>query len=197
MSLGVTAIVLAGGRGQRMGEADKGLVLLHGKPLVSWVLERIAPQVDEVLISANRNLERYRELGYAVLPDEMPDFPGPLAGLHRAMAATSHPLWLSVPCDTPFLPENLVPRLYADLLSEKAELAVAAVEGQLQPAICLGYTHLRAGLGEFLARGGRRVGEWQSGLSRTVVTFDSPQSFRNINTQADITEAESAQFNGK
>ncbi|MDO9188930.1 MAG: molybdenum cofactor guanylyltransferase, partial [Sulfurimicrobium sp.] len=104
MSLGVTAIVLAGGRGQRMGEADKGLVLLHGKPLVSWVLERIAPQVDEVLISANRNLERYRELGYAVLPDEMPDFPGPLAGLHRAMAEASHPLWLSVPCDTPFLP---------------------------------------------------------------------------------------------
>lgn len=197
MSLGVTAIVLAGGRGQRMGEADKGLVLLQGKPLVSWVLERIAPQVDEVLISANRNLERYRELGYAVLPDEMPDFPGPLAGLHRAMAEASHPLWLSVPCDTPFLPENLVPRLYADLLSEKAELAVAAVEGQLQPAICLGYTHLRAGLGEFLARGGRRVGEWQSGLSRTVVTFDSPQSFRNINTQTDITEAESTQFNGK
>lgn len=197
MSLGVTAIVLAGGRGQRMGEADKGLVLLQGKPLVSWVLERIAPQVDEVLISANRNLERYRELGYAVLPDEMPDFPGPLAGLHRAMAEASHPLWLSVPCDTPFLPENLVPRLYADLLSEKAELAVAAVEGQLQPAICLGYTHSRAGLGEFLARGGRRVGEWQSGLSRTVVTFDSPQSFRNINTQTDITEAESTQFNGK
>jgi molybdopterin-guanine dinucleotide biosynthesis protein A len=193
----ISAIVLAGGRGQRMGEADKGLVLLQGKPLVSWVVERIAPQVNEVLISANRNLERYRELGYAVLPDEMPDFPGPLAGLHRAMAAVSHPLWLSVPCDTPFLPEDLAQRLYSALLADAAELAVAAVEGQIQPAICLGHTHLRAGLGDFLARGGRRVGEWQSGLRRTVVSFDAPRAFRNINSPEDLAAAEAMQSSSK
>lgn len=193
----ISAIVLAGGRGRRMGEADKGLVLLQGRPLVRWVVERIAPQVDEVLISANRNLERYRELGYVVLADEMPDFPGPLAGLHRAMAAARHPLWLSVPCDTPFLPENLVQRLYSALLAEEAELAVAAVEGQIQPAICLGHAHLRAGLGDFLARGGRRVGEWQSGLRRTVVSFDMPQLFRNINSPEDLADAEIKQSRGK
>lgn len=193
----ISAIILAGGRGRRMGEVDKGLILLQGKPLVSWVVERIAPQVDEVLISANRNLERYREMGYVVLPDEMPDFPGPLAGLHRAMAAVSHPLWLSVPCDTPFLPEDLARRLYSALLADGAELAVASVEGQIQPAICLGHTHLRAGLGDFLARGGRRVGEWQSCLRRTVVSFDSPQSFRNINAPEDLAGAEAMQSGGK
>ncbi len=158
--LKVSAIVLAGGRGRRMGETDKGLVLLRGKPLASWVIERIEPQVSELVISANRNLERYREMGFIVLPDEMSDFPGPLAGLHRVMAVVNHPLWLSVPCDVPFLPDDLVSRLRAALLAERADLAVAAVEGQLQPAICLGYAHLRAGLGDFLARGGRR---WVSG----------------------------------
>ncbi|PWB59356.1 MAG: molybdenum cofactor guanylyltransferase [Nitrosomonadales bacterium] len=194
---GISAIVLAGGRGRRMGEADKGLVLLQGRPLVSWVVERIAPQVSEVLISANRNLERYREMGYAVLPDEMPGFPGPLAGLHRAMAAVSHPLWLSVPCDVPFLPGDLVRRLYTALLADNAELAVAEAGGQIQPAICLGHTRLRAGLGDFLARGGRRVGEWQSGLRRTVASFDFPQSFRNINDPEDLADAEAMQSGGK
>lgn len=186
----ISAIVLAGGRGRRMGEMDKGLLLLQGKPLVSWVVDRISPQVDEVVISANRNLAHYRELGYAVLPDEMLDFPGPLAGLHRAMAVVRHPLWFSVPCDTPFLPEDIVRRLYAALQADRAELAVAAVEGRKQPAICLGYTHLRAGLGDFLARGGRRVGEWQSGLRWTTALFDDLQSFNNINAMADLEEAE-------
>lgn len=193
----ISAIILAGGRGRRMGELDKGLQLLQGKPLVSWVVDRIAPQVSEVLISANRNLERYREMGYAVLPDEMPDYPGPLAGLHRAMSEISHPLWLSVPCDTPFLPEDLVQRLYSALLADKADLAVAVVEGQGQPTICLGYTHLQTGLGDFLARGGRRVSEWQSGLHRTAVLFSDLQSFRNINAQADLKEAETGMSSTK
>lgn len=192
----VSAIVLAGGRGRRMGEEDKGLLLLQGKPMVSWVMERIGPQVDEVLISANRNLEQYRALGYAVLPDEMPGFPGPLAGLHRAMGAASHPLWLSVPCDTPFLPTDLVERLYAALLASQAELAVASVEGRVQPAICLGYAHLRTGLGGFLERGGRRVGEWQSGLRCIIVSFDDPQMFSNINAPRDLADAEATQMEG-
>lgn len=193
----ISAIVLAGGRGRRMGEADKGLVLLQGKPLVSWVVDRIAPQVSEVLISANRNLERYRKMGYTVVPDEMPDFPGPLAGLHRAMSEIRHSLWVSVPCDTPFLPEDLVQRLYAALLADKAELAVAEVEGQMQPAICLGYKHLLPGLGKFLAQGGRRVGEWQSGLHRTAAPFDDLQSFRNINAKVDLEEAETVMSSTK
>lgn len=185
----ISAIILAGGRGRRMGEVDKGLQLLRGKPLIAWVAERIAPQVDEVLVSANRNLERYRELGFTVLPDLMPDFPGPLAGLHRALEVARHPLWLSVPCDTPFLPADLARRLLAGLREDDAEIAVAAVADRMQPVICLGRAELRAGLGEFLARGGRRVGEWQSGLRRIAVSFDDAEFFRNINTLDDLTQA--------
>lgn len=184
----ITAVILAGGRGQRMGEADKGLQLLRGKPLVRWVAESIAPQVDEVLISANRNLERYSELGFAVLPDAMPDFPGPLAGLHRALESAKHPLWLSAPCDTPFLPGDLVQRLLSGLLASNAELAVAAVEGRMQPVICLGHSYLRVGLGEFLAQGGRRVGEWQAGLRRVLVPFENQELFKNINTLDELAE---------
>ncbi|MDD5405029.1 MAG: molybdenum cofactor guanylyltransferase [Sulfuricella sp.] len=186
----VTAIILAGGRGQRMGEADKGLQLLRGKPLVGWVADSIAPQAEEVLISANRNLERYRELGFAVLPDSMPDFPGPLAGLQRALESAKHPLWLSVPCDTPFLPPDLVERLRAALLSGDAELAVAAAGGRLQRVICLGYGHLRTSLDEFIARGGRRVGEWQDGLRLMAVPFEDELIFSNINTPEDLAAAE-------
>lgn len=186
----VTAIILAGGRGQRMGEVDKGLQLLRGEPMVQWVAGCVAPQVDTVLISANRNLERYRTLGFAVLADEMSDFPGPLAGLHRALGEVGTPLWLSVPCDTPFLPDDLVVRLRDALLGCGAELAVASVEGFMQPTICLGYAHLRAGLGDFLSRGGRRVGEWQAGLRRVAVPFDGPQMFNNINTPEELARAE-------
>jgi len=185
----ITAVILAGGRGQRMGEVDKGLQLLHGKPLVQWVAESIAPQVEEVLISANRNLERYRELGFVVLPDAMPDFPGPLAGLLCALESAKHPLWLSVPCDTPFLPRDLVQRLLAGLLESNAELAVAAAGERMQPVICLGHSHLCMGLREFLAQGGRRVGEWQAGLRRVIVPFENPELFKNINTLDELAEA--------
>ena len=173
-----------------MGEEDKGLQLLRGKPLVAWVAECIAPQVDEVLVSANRNLERYRELGFSVLQDAMPDFPGPLAGLHRALESAKHPLWLSVPCDTPFLPGDLVRRMRVALLAGDAELVVAASQGSRQPVICLGYTWLRDRLCDFLAGGGRRVGEWQAGLRCEIVSFDDPELFANINTQAELARAE-------
>lgn len=185
----VTAILLAGGRGRRMGAVDKGLQLLRGKPLAQWVAERIAPQVETMLVSANRNQDRYRELGYAVLADDMPDFPGPLAGLHRALGEVNTPLWLSVPCDTPFLPEDLVRSLLDALLAGDAELAVASADGHMQPTICLGYASLRASLGNFLAGGGRRVGEWQAGLRRVAVPFDDPRIFGNINTSEELIAA--------
>jgi len=186
----ISAVILAGGRAQRMGEVDKGLCLLDDKPLVAWVAGCIAPQVDEVLVSANRNLERYGALGYRVLPDIIPDFPGPLAGLHSGLAAAVNPLWLSVPCDTPFLPVDLVQRLRAALLKEGAELAVAVVAGRMQPVICLGHESLRANLRAFLERGGRRVGEWQAGLRHVAVPFDEAESFRNVNTPEELELAE-------
>ena len=125
-----------------MAERDKGLELLRGKPLVAWVAER-SRAADEVLLSANRNLERYREFGYPVLCDITPDFRGPLAGLYRVLDAAKFPLWLAVPCDTPFLPRDLVARLRAALLEENAEIAVAAAEDCIHPVICLGHAGLR------------------------------------------------------
>jgi molybdopterin-guanine dinucleotide biosynthesis protein A len=169
-----------------MDGADKGLALLNGRPLVAWVLERIAPQVDELFISANRNLDQYRLFEHPVLPDTSPDFQGPLAGLLRAMAEAVHPLILSVPCDTPFLPDDLVGRLTEALEESSADIAIPVCGGQVHRAICLCRRSLLPGLENFLFQGGRRVGEWQSMLNRIEVPFDDEQNFININTTDEL-----------
>src|SRR5919197_5324771 len=112
---GVSGIVLAGGLGRRMGGVDKGLQLLHGRPMIAHVLARLAPQVDEIVINANQNLERYAAFGHRVVSDRISGFAGPLAGLHAGLEAISQPLALTVPCDSPFLPSDLVARLHAEL----------------------------------------------------------------------------------
>jgi molybdopterin-guanine dinucleotide biosynthesis protein A len=170
-----------------MGGADKGLVLLNDRPLIAWVLEHIAPQVDELFINANRNLEQYRNFGYPVLPDASPDFQGPLAGLLRAMSEATHPLILSVPCDTPYLPDDLARRL-ADALEESgADIAIPVCAGQVHRATCLCRRSLLSGLENFLDQNGRRVGEWQSMLRRVEVPFDDERAFLNINTADELT----------
>ena len=169
-----------------MGGADKGLALLNGRPLVAWVLERIAPQVDELLISANRNLDQYRLFGHPVLPDASPDFQGPHAGLLRAMTEAAHPLILSVPCDTPFLPDDLVKRLTDALEESGADIAIPVCGGQVHRAVCLCRRSLLPGLDNFLVQGGRRVGEWQSMLRRVEVPFDDEQAFLNLNTADEL-----------
>ncbi|BAN34533.1 molybdopterin-guanine dinucleotide biosynthesis protein A [Sulfuricella denitrificans skB26] len=183
----ITAVILAGGQAKRMGGVDKGLALMNGRPLATWVLERIAPQVDELLISANRNLDQYRLFGHPVLPDPSPDFQGPLAGLLRAMTEAAHPLILSVPCDTPFLPDDLVGRLTVALEESGADIAIPVCGGQVHRAVCLCRHNLLPGLENFLARGGRRVGEWQSMLRRVEVPFDDEQAFLNLNTADELT----------
>lgn len=109
----ITGVILAGGRGRRMGGVDKGLLELRGRPLAAWVAERLAPQVDELLVSANRNGERYAAIGYRVVGDRIPGFAGPLAGLHAALKVAAHQLVATVPCDSPFLPADLVLRLFS------------------------------------------------------------------------------------
>lgn len=182
----ISAVILAGGRAQRMGGADKGLALLNGRPLVAWVLERIAPQVDELFISANRNLDQYRLFGHPVLPDASPDFQGPLAGLLRAMTEAAHPLILSVPCDTPFLPDDLVGKLAVALEESGADIAIPVCGGQVHRAVCLCRRSLQPGLENFLVQGGRRVGEWQSMLRRVEVPFDEEPAFLNLNTADEL-----------
>jgi molybdopterin-guanine dinucleotide biosynthesis protein A len=181
----ISGIVLAGGRGSRMGGVDKGLQPLRGKPMVEWVLERLRPQVAEVVINANQNLETYRAFGHRVVPDEIGGFAGPLAGLHAGLKAATHPLVLTVPCDSPFLPADLVSRLNASLKSH--DLAVAKTGAQPHPVFSLMKRQVRESLEAFLAQGGRKIDAWYAALKVVEVPFDDEaDAFRNINTLEEL-----------
>jgi molybdopterin-guanine dinucleotide biosynthesis protein A len=184
----VSGIVLAGGQGRRMGGVDKGLQPLRGKPMVTWVLARLKPQVDEIVINANQNLEVYRALGCRVVPDEIGGFAGPLAGLHAGLSAASHPLTATVPCDSPFLPADLVSRLKQALGSK--DLAVARTGDQPHPVFVLLKTSLRGNLEDFLKAGGRKIDAWYASLDTVEVAFDDEaDAFRNINTLEELGRA--------
>jgi len=187
----ITGVILAGGRGRRMGGVDKGLQSLKGRPLVQWVLARLAPQVDTVVISANQNLERYGEFGCSVLPDSVAGFAGPLAGLHTALSQATSPLLVTVPCDSPFLPADLVRRLHAALEAEGAELAVARTGDKAQRAFCLMRRGILPKLDAFLASGDRMVGLWHASLKLAEVAFDDEaDAFDNINTPEELARCE-------
>lgn len=190
----ISAVLLAGGQGSRMGGVDKGLVELAGRPMAAHALARLAPQVDELLINANQNLERWRTFGYPVFSDDFGgagSFCGPLAGLHGALVRARHPLVLSAPCDSPFLPTDLVARLARALHASAAQLAVATTAGRAHPVFCLCQRALAPQLADFLAAGGRKVGAWHSTLRVVAVPFDdNPAAFRNINTPAELSAAE-------
>jgi molybdopterin-guanine dinucleotide biosynthesis protein A len=185
--MSITGIVLAGGKGRRMGGADKGMVEFLGRPLVAHVIQRLEPQVGELLISANRELESYAALGYPVLPDEIEGFAGPLAGLHKGLLQASHPYVITVPCDTPLLPMNLVNRLMRGLLDHDADVAIARTGAQPHPVFCLCRKALLPHLEAFLQRGGRKFDAWYGDLDAVEVLFDDmPQAFININTREEL-----------
>lgn len=183
----VTGVVLAGGLGRRMGGVDKGLQTLRGKPMVAWVIERFAPQVDELLVNANQNPETYASFGYRVIPDLVGGFAGPLAGLHRALSEAQHDLVATVPCDSPFLPADLVSRLHAAMVEGDAELAVARTGDQPHPVFCLCRKSLREGLTAYLESGGRKIDAWYTALDVVEVAFDDEAAaFDNINTEVEL-----------
>ena len=183
----ITGVVLAGGLGRRMGGIDKGLQELRGQPMVHWVAERLAPQVDELLINANQNGERYAAFGHRVVPDQIPDFAGPLAGLHAALSAASHPLVATAPCDSPFLPADLISRLFSALTATGADLAVARTFDQPHPVFCLCRRDVLPHLTEFLAGGGRKIDRWYTTLKVVEVAFDDEaDAFENINTREEL-----------
>ena len=187
----ITGVVLAGGLGRRMGGIDKGLQELNGRPLVQWVLERLAPQVGTVLINANQNLARYGEFGYPVLPDVIADFAGPLAGLHAALSHARTPLLVTVPCDSPFLSADLVLRLHAALQAQHADLAVPRTGDRAHRAFCLTRREMLPRLDAFLASGERKVGLWHASLKVAEVPFDDDaDAFRNINTPEELAHCE-------
>ena len=181
----VAAVILAGGQGRRMGGADKGLVEYQGRPLIEWALEALAPQVGEIVISANRNLDRYAAYGRRVLPDTLPDFPGPLAGVLAALEAVTADWLLVVPCDSPHLPADLALRLLGAAHVENVPLAVAADEARVHHSCFIVHTDQREQLATYLARGERAVRHWQAGLSSTTVRFDAA-GFANFNQPRDL-----------
>jgi molybdopterin-guanine dinucleotide biosynthesis protein A len=184
----VTGIVLAGGQGRRMGTVDKGLQLLHGKPMVAAVIERLAPQVDEILINANQNLAAYAIFGHRVVPDAISGFAGPLAGLHAGLSAAKHTLVLTVPCDSPFLPLDLYSRLKKEM--NKNDLAVAKTGDQPHPVFALVRASVLKNLESFLAGGGRKIDAWYASLKVVEVAFDDEaDAFRNINTREELNSA--------
>lgn len=187
----VTGLILAGGLGRRMGGVDKGLQALDARPMVAHVIERLAPQVAELLINANRHPAQYAAFGYRVVPDALEGYAGPLAGLERGLAEASHPLVVTAPCDSPFLPLDLVARLRGALIDRAADLAVAVARGRQQPVFCLCDRRLHAGLRAYLAEGGRRIDRWYAGLRVAEVDFDDqPDAFDNINTPDELSDAQ-------
>lgn len=187
----ICGLVLAGGQGRRMGGVDKGLQSLRGRPMVEHVIERLRPQVGEVLINANQNLERYGAYGCPVVPDAVGGFAGPLAGLHAGMKTTRQPLILTVPCDSPFLPLDLAARLHAALEENQADIAVAKTHDQPHPVFALVRTAVLPHLEAFLARGERKIDLWYASLRVVEVPFDDEEAaFSNINTPQDLARHE-------
>ncbi len=186
----VTGLVLAGGRGTRMGGVDKGLQNHLGMPLALHALLRLQPQVGAVIVNANRNLAAYESMGAPVWPDPLPDHPGPLAGWLAGLEHCETPYLVTVPCDTPGFPQDLVARLAEGLVAEGADIAMAATteEGQLQtqPVFCLMKASLMEDLVAYVHEGGRKVDRWTARHRTAVVSFDDPAAFFNANTPQEL-----------
>ena len=187
----ISGVILAGGKGRRMGEVDKGLQAFRGRALVEWAITRLKPQVAEILINANQNQDRYEAYGYKLISDLVPDYAGPLAGLHSALSSASHDLVLTVPCDSPFLPADLAQRLHTALSGASADVAVACTGDRTHPVFCLARRALLPHLSDFLQQGGRKIDAWYADLKFVEVAFDDqPDAFANFNTLAELNAAE-------
>lgn len=200
----ITGLILAGGRGSRMGGADKGMQNFNGVPLALHTMMRLSPQVGEIMINANRNLAAYESFGVPVWPDStgLGEYAGPLAGFISGLERCETPYLLTVPCDTPLFPLDLVARMADALAREDAEIAVAAAreeDGQLrpQPVFCLMPTYLLESLLRFTQGGGRKIDAWTAQHKSVVVPFDAPsddsRGFFNANTLAELHQLEASQ----
>ncbi|HSI52957.1 MAG TPA: molybdenum cofactor guanylyltransferase MobA [Ramlibacter sp.] len=195
----ITGVILAGGRGSRMGGVDKGLQNFNGMPLALHSLMRLSPQVGAAMINANRNLSAYESFGVPVWPDVISDYAGPLAGFLTALERCETQWLVTVPCDTPLFPQDLVMRLAKAAHEQDAEIAMAAAreeDGQVrtQPVFCLLRTDLMESLVKFTHGGGRKIDAWTAQHKTVVVTFDAPhddqRAFFNANTLAELHQLE-------
>lgn len=185
----ITAVILAGGEARRMHGKDKGLIMLGDEPMVKYILGIMQPQVGHILINANRNIDDYAQYQYPVISDSLGGFCGPLAGIATAMAHTETDYLVSTPCDSPFIPKDLVQRLAKNIGDN--EIAVAHSGERMQPVFSLLQTSLLDSLQDYLNAGERKIDRWFNIHSYTEVDFsDHPQAFININTPTELEKAE-------
>ena len=188
----VSGLLLAGGQARRMGGADKGLLMLGGRPLVAWGLQRLAAQVGEVMISANRNHTHYEKLGVPVISDSVSGYAGPLAGMVAGLGKASHGWVLNAPCDSPLLAKDYAARMYAAGESGEFDAVVAHDGKRLQPVFMMLNRQSQPSLEGFLAGGGRKIDLWLGDVSHAKVDFsDHEEMFLNVNTPEDLEEMES------
>ncbi|MHB1676271.1 MAG: molybdenum cofactor guanylyltransferase MobA [Sulfuriferula sp.] len=183
----ISGVILAGGISRRMGGQDKGLACFAGLPLIQHVISRIAPQVDDLHINTNQHWDDYQRLGYPLIADDNADFQGPLAGVLAGLKMSKHEWVLTAPCDTPFLPENLVARLLA--ASDGMDVVVASTT-RIHATVMLCQRSLAANLTTALAQGLRKVQDWQAGQRCRIVKFGDESAFVNINTPEQLANAQ-------
>lgn len=186
----ITAVILAGGRARRMGGEDKGLLELNGKPLVQHVIERIEPQVDTILISANRNQAEYERFGCPVISDEKQGFLGPLAGIASALQHCTTDHLLVVPCDMPFLPDNLASAMLQQLQNKNAEICLVHDGQRPQPLIALISCSLQDTLNQSISAGHLKVERWMTERKNCIAHFTETERFLNINSRDELALAE-------
>lgn len=183
----ITAVILAGGKGRRLGGQDKGLVSYNGKKLIEHVLERIQSQVGDILINANRNQSVYAEYGYPVINDSLSNFQGPLAGFSIAMQTATTEYIVTLPCDGPNFPHNLVTEMISGLGDKTNSVAVAFDGKRMQPVYALIPVSLHASLQQFLTAGERKIDLWYASVDTVLIDFSKqPEAFFNVNTSHDL-----------
>ena len=193
----ITGLILAGGRAQRMGGIDKGLIPFHGKPLIESAITRLKTQVGPILINANRNITKYASYGFPVLMDETTDFSGPLAGFSVGLKNCITPYLLTSPCDSPLLPIDLAEKMMVEIKSGKFDLVYASTQdanGKIwaQPVFCLMRSTLKDSLTSFLGTGNLKIDRWFLNLRSSTVIFEDEQAFANINTPEELRALEEA-----
>jgi molybdopterin-guanine dinucleotide biosynthesis protein A len=193
----ITGLILAGGRAQRMGGIDKGLIPFHQKPLIETTIQRLKAQVGPILINANRNITKYAVYGYLVIMDETPDFSGPLAGFLMGLKNCKTPYLLTTPCDSPLFPEDLGAKLASELEQANLDLVYASTkeaDGKVwaQPVFCLMRANLQDSLISFLDKGDLKIDRWFKELKSGTVIFDNAQAFANANTPEELQSLEAS-----
>jgi len=185
----IAAVILAGGKARRMGGQDKGLIKLNGRPLLSYVIAAIQPQVGRILINANRNQSSYQSFGYPVIQDTLDDFLGPLAGIATGMQAANKPYLLCVPCDSPFPHPQLVDKLFQTMQQQTANISVAHDGQRMQPVFALLNCTLLPDLLTYLQEGGRKTQQWYRQQRLALTDFSSSSDmFLNLNKPDDETK---------